>query len=313
MITKFDIEAAHERIRPYVHRTPVLTSSSLNELTGAELYFKCENFQKIGAFKARGAFNFALQLSENELKNGLCTHSSGNHAQAVALVAKSLETDAFIVMPENAPRVKIDAVREYGAEITFCKPTLEEREKNLERILKQTNATFIPPYDHEWIIQGQATAAKELLEEVEGINTLIAPIGGGGLLAGTALSGLHFSSVEVLGSEPEGADDAFRSLKSGSLIPSTDPNTIADGLLTSVGQTNFPIIRQHVKAIELVSDQEIVQAMRLIWERMKIIIEPSCSLPMAVVIKHKARFVGKRIGIILSGGNVDLEKLPFST
>ena len=234
MVSKKHIESAHQRIQPYIHNTPILTSSILNGLTGAALYFKCENFQKIGAFKARGALNFALQLSKEELKNGLCTHSSGNHAQAVALAAQLLGTKAYIVMPKTAPQAKVDATKGYGAIVTFCEATLQAREDTLATIQQKTKAVFIPPYNHDWIIEGQATCAKEILEELDALDFVITPVGGGGLLAGSALAAKYFSpKTTVIGAEPEGADDAYRSFQTGILIPSEHPNTIADGLLTS--------------------------------------------------------------------------------
>ncbi|MBD79153.1 MAG: serine dehydratase [Crocinitomicaceae bacterium] len=312
MISKKDIELAATRIKPYVHNTPVLSSSQLNSLLDSEVYFKCENFQKVGAFKARGAFNFALQTPESLRSKGLCTHSSGNHAQAVALAAKTLGTTAYIVMPKNAPLVKIDAVKSYGAKITFCEPNLKARETTLNNIQTETNAVFVPPYDHEFIITGQATAAKELVESYPGLDTIICPVGGGGLLAGTALSALLFgNNVKVFGSEPSGADDAKQSFDAGELIPSVQPDTIADGLLTSLGTTNFPIIQEHVKDILTVDDSEIITAMRLIWERMKLIIEPSAAVPLAALIKNKSQFNHRKVGIILSGGNIDLGKSYF--
>ncbi|MCH9822429.1 MAG: pyridoxal-phosphate dependent enzyme, partial [Bacteroidetes bacterium] len=278
----------------------------------AALYFKCENFQKIGAFKARGALNFALQLSKEELKNGLCTHSSGNHAQAVALAAQLLGTKAYIVMPKTAPQAKVDATKGYGAIVTFCEATLQAREDTLATIQQKTKAVFIPPYNHDWIIEGQATCAKEILEELDALDFVITPVGGGGLLAGSALAAKYFSpKTTVIGAEPEGADDAYRSFQTGILIPSEHPNTIADGLLTSLGPINFEIIKQHVSEINLVTDEEIVAAMKLIYQHLKIVVEPSSATVLALVLKRKAFFKEKRIALILSGGNVDLGKLPF--
>jgi threonine dehydratase len=312
VVSKKHIESAHQRIQPYIHNTPILTSSILNGLTGAALYFKCENFQKIGAFKARGALNFALQLSKEELKNGLCTHSSGNHAQAVALAAQLLGTKAYIVMPKTAPQAKVDATKGYGAIVTFCEATLQAREDTLATIQQKTKAVFIPPYNHDWIIEGQATCAKEILEELDALDFVITPVGGGGLLAGSALAAKYFSpKTTVIGAEPEGADDAYRSFQTGILIPSEHPNTIADGLLTSLGPINFEIIKQHVSEINLVTDEEIVAAMKLIYQHLKIVVEPSSATVLALVLKRKAFFKEKRIALILSGGNVDLGKLPF--
>ncbi len=312
MISEERIQNAHQRIQPFIHKTPILTSQKLNQLAGCELFFKCENFQKIGAFKARGALNFALQLKESELKNGLCTHSSGNHAQAVSLAAQQLNTTAHIVMPETAPKVKVEATKSYGAQVTFCKPTLEARETTLKFVQQRTEAVFIPPYNHEWVIEGQATAAKELFEEVNDIDYLLTPVGGGGLLAGSALTAHYFSpKTKVIAAEPEGADDAYQSFKSGKLIPSTNPNTIADGLLTSVGAINFKIIKKHVTDIGLVNDEEIIHAMKLIYQYLKIVVEPSCATVLALVLKSPNTYHNKRLGLILSGGNVDLVKLPF--
>ena len=296
MVSKKHIESAHQRIQPYIHNTPILTSSILNGLTGAALYFKCENFQKIGAFKARGALNFALQLSKEELKNGLCTHSSGNHAQAVALAAQLLGTKAYIVMPKTAPQAKVDATKGYGAIVTFCEATLQAREDTLATIQQKTKAVFIPPYNHDWIIEGQATCAKEILEELDALDFVITPVGGGGLLAGSALAAKYFSpKTTVIGAEPEGADDAYRSFQTGILIPSEHPNTIADGLLTSLGPINFEIIKQHVSEINLVTDEEIVAAMKLIYQHLKIVVEPSSATVLALVLKRKAFFKERRI------------------
>ena len=312
MISKKNIEDAHLRIQSHIHNTPILTSSKLNALAGAELFFKCENFQKIGAFKARGAINFALQLSNEELQNGLCTHSSGNHAQAVSLAAQLLNTIAYIVMPETAPEVKVLATKGYGAKITFCAPNLPAREETLKKVQQETNAVFIPPYNHEWIIEGQATCAKEVFKELDSLDYLVSPVGGGGLLAGSALAAKYFSpQTTVIAAEPEGADDAFRSFQSGDLIPSKDPKTIADGLLTSLGPINFELIKKHVSEIKLVTDGEIIVAMKLIFLHLKIVIESSSATVFALVLKHKEFFKGKKIALILSGGNVDLAKLPF--
>lgn len=309
MISKKDIDQSHERIKPHIHKTPVLTSQLLDDIAGCLLFFKCENFQKIGAFKIRGAVNALKNLAANELKKGVVTHSSGNHAQALAKAAKLLKTDAYIVMPENAPKVKVQAVQAYGGKITFCAPNLEAREEQMNTIRNKTGAKFIPPYDHKDIICGQATAAKELLED-HSLDRIIAPVGGGGLLAGTALSALFYGDETiVIGAEPKGADDAFQSLEAGKLIPQINPDTIADGLLTSLGKLNFQIIQEHVNEILTVEDEEIISAMRLIWERLKIIVEPSCAVPLAVVLGYKEKFKNKKVGIILSGGNVDLD--PF--
>lgn len=307
-----DIRDAAVRIDPYIHRTPVFTSTSINKIAGCELFFKCENFQKVGAFKMRGAANAVMQLSEQQLTKGVATHSSGNHAAALACAARAKGIKAYIVMPKNAPSIKKKAVAGYGAEIIECEPTLASREATLERVVKETGATFIPPYNHEHVILGQATCALELFEQTEQLDVIMAPIGGGGLMSGTALTTRLFSpDTEIIGAEPAGADDAYRSLKAGHILPMDQPDTLADGLRTSLGSLTFPILQENLKRIITVSDVEIVKAMRLIWERMKIIIEPSCAVPLAAVLKETSSFENKRVGIILTGGNVDLENLPF--
>jgi len=306
--TKADIVKAHERIAPHIHRTSVLTSASIDELADAQIFFKAENFQKIGAFKARGAMNAALSLSPDDLKKGLATHSSGNHAQALARAARILETPSYIVMPRTSPEIKKKGVRAFGGEIFECEPTLEARETMLAEVIKKTGATEIHPFNNYDVVAGQATAAKELFEDVNDLNVIITPVGGGGLLSGTALATKYFSpNTIVLAGEPEGADDAYRSMKSGKIEPSQS-NSVADGLLTSLGDKTFPLIREMVKEIIVVSDREIVQAMQMIWERLKIIVEPSCAVPFAAVLKQKPRFKGQKVGIILSGGNVDLAR-----
>lgn len=307
-----DIRSTHNRIAPFIHRTPVMTSTYLNQLTGGSLFFKPENLQKIGAFKIRGATNVVKSLHAEVLAKGLCTHSSGNHAQAVAYAARAAGVPAYIVMPSNAPDVKKAAVAGYGAEITFCEPTLAAREATAAAIVARTGATFIHPYDDYRIIAGQGTAAKELLEDTARLEILLAPVGGGGLLAGTALAAKHFSmGVKVIGCEPAGADDAFRSFHAKQLFPSEQSKTIADGLLTSLGERNFPILLQHVHDIVTCEEASIIEAMRLIWERMKIVVEPSSAVPLACILEGKIDVKNKHVGIILSGGNVDLGKLPF--
>jgi len=298
------------RIQKVIHHTPVLTCSHFNQVCGGELHFKCENFQKIGAFKMRGASNAILKLPSEKQKLGVATHSSGNHAQAVALAAKMAGIPAYIIMPENAPQVKIDAVKEYGAKVYFCKPTLEAREASLEHVVDQTGAIFIPPYDHPDIIAGQATASMELLKEVPDLDLIIAPIGGGGLLAGAALAAYFFSEkCKVYGAEPAGADDAYRSFQNKKLEPSIGPKTMADGLLTSVGKMNFSIISKLVEDILLVEEKEIANAMKNIMERMKLMVEPSAAVPLAAVLKNNVLFKNKKTGIILSGGNIDLFRI----
>lgn len=308
----FDIQKAHDRIRPFIHRTPVLSSKSINQIVGAELFFKCENFQKVGAFKFRGACNSVFSLSDEEAGNGVCTHSSGNHAAALALAARMRGIPAFIVMPENAPEIKKIAVAGYGAKITFCEPTLAARESTLKQVAEETGATEIHPYNYFNVICGQGTAAKELIEETGELDVVMAPVGGGGLLSGTALSTRALlPNARVIAAEPAGADDAFRSFYSKALQPSVAPKTIADGLLTSLGSLTFPIILNHVDQVVTVSEEGIIAAMRMIWERMKIIIEPSSAVPLAAILEKKADVSERKVGIILSGGNVDLGKLPF--
>ncbi|HTA82277.1 MAG TPA: pyridoxal-phosphate dependent enzyme [Bacteroidia bacterium] len=310
--TKEIIEAAARRIAPFVHRTPVMSSSSINTMFGFEMFLKCENFQKIGAFKYRGATNAVLCLTDDQRKNGVATHSSGNHAQALALAARNNKLKAYIVMPENSSVVKMDAVRGYGAEVITCKPTQQDREDTLDQVMKRTGATLVHPYNNYHIIAGQATAAKELIEDIKALDIIMAPVGGGGLLSGTALSAHYFSPTSVVvAGEPKNADDAYRAMQQGVIVPANPPSTIADGLLTSLGDKTFDIIRKHVSEIVTVTEEEIIAAMRLVWERMKIIIEPSSAVPVAAAIKSKDRFASKRIGIVISGGNVDLKKLPF--
>lgn len=307
-----DIKQAHERIKPHIHNTPVMKSDAINEMCKAELFFKCENFQKVGAFKMRGATNAVFSLSEDDAEKGVATHSSGNHAAALALAAKKRGIKAYVVMPETAPVIKIKAVESYGAEIIFCKPTLQAREEGLAKVIERTGATFVHPYNNYKVIAGQGTVSLELLQKISGLNTVITPVGGGGLLSGTALTVSELLPMaNILAAEPSGADDAFRSLQKGEIVPSVNPNTIADGLLTSLGDKTFPIIKKHVKEIIIVTDKEIIEAMRIIWERMKIIVEPSSAVTLAAIMKERNRFTGKRIGLILSGGNVDLEKLPW--
>ncbi len=308
-----DIQEASIRIANQIHKTPVLTSSSLNKMLEADLYFKCENFQKIGAFKMRGASNAIKLLSEEEKQFGVATHSSGNFAQALALSAKINNIKSYIVMPENASKVKINAVKDFGGEVILCKSTLKDREETLNKIVKQNKAIFIHPYDNYDVIAGQATCAKELIEEINNLDFIIAPVGGGGLISGTALSTAYFSpNTIVLAGEPFGADDAYKSLLSGKIEPSINPNTIADGLRTSLGERTFPVIQKYVKKIIRVEENEIIEAMRLIWERLKIIVEPSSAVAFAAIIKEKNEIKNKKVGIILSGGNVDLNNLYFS-
>jgi threonine dehydratase len=309
---KSAIEAAAARISSLINITPVLHSENLNSITGCQLFFKCENFQKAGAFKSRGATNAVFSLTSDELKKGVCTHSSGNHAGALSRAAALRNSKAFIVMPSNSSRVKIEAVKNYGGIITFCEPKLASREATLSIVKKETGAIEIHPYNDYRIITGQATAARELFETISDLEVIMAPVGGGGLLSGTALSARYYSDkTSVIAAEPKGADDAFRSFYGDKLVPSTNPKTIADGLLTSLGSLTYPIIKNHVDRIITVSEDGILTAMKLIWERMKIIIEPSSAVPFAAIIENKAFFENKKVGIILSGGNIDLEKIPW--
>lgn len=300
---------AHARIAPHIHHTPVLQCHTINQMTGAEVFFKCENFQKIGAFKIRGGMNAVLSLPESKRQLGIATHSSGNHAQAIAYAARQVGAKAYIVMPRTSPKVKIEAVQGYGAEISFCEPTLEAREATLQEILARTGAEFVHPFDDARVIAGQATCARELMEEIPGLNILLAPVGGGGLLSGTALSAHYFQpGAAVIAGEPEGAGDAILSFRSGQVEKAPYIDSIADGLLTTLSPLTLNIIRRHVKDILLVSDAEIIAAMRLLYERMKIVIEPSSAVPFAAVLKYPDTFKGQKIGLIISGGNVDLSK-----
>jgi threonine dehydratase len=307
-----DILSAGKRIDAYINHTPVLSSGQLNKLFGSELYFKCENFQKVGAFKFRGATNAVLSLSNREKKLGVVTHSSGNHAAALTLAAGIQGVKAYIVMPDTAPDVKKNAVRGYGAEITFCKPTLQAREETADLIIKNTGATLIHPFNNYNVICGQGTAALELLEEKPDLDIVIAPVGGGGLMSGTAISvkGID-SNIKVIGAEPLNANDAFMSFKSGKLVPSNNPKTIADGLLTSLCDLTFSIIKSKVDDIFTAKEESIIECMLLIWERMKIIIEPSSATVLAIIKENPEYFRSKKVGLIISGGNVDFRNLPF--
>ncbi|MDW3208446.1 MAG: pyridoxal-phosphate dependent enzyme [Reichenbachiella sp.] len=307
-----DIKRAHTRITKYIVRTPIITSQTINEMVGGEVFFKCENFQKVGAFKMRGASNIIMSYRPEERVNGFVTHSSGNHAQAVALASKVAGAKAYIVMPENAPQVKKDAVKEYGAEITFCEPTEEARVAACAKIMEETNAIQVHPFHDPRIIAGQATCAKEFIEEHPDLDFMISPVGGGGLAAGSALALSYISpTTKMILAEPSNVDDTYRSFKSGKLVGVDNPDSIADGLLVSVGKLNFEIIKQHVSDIYRVEEQEIVDAMRLIWERMKVIIEPSSAVAVAAMLKNKEQFAGKKTGLIITGGNVQLDALPF--
>jgi threonine dehydratase len=307
-----EIRNVAHRINPYIHRTPVLTCRGINHLTNGEIFFKCENFQKVGVFKVRGAVNAVFSLSENEVSHGVATHSSGNHAASLAYAARIRGITSYIVMPHTAPKVKKDAVDGYGAQISFCEPTLQAREENLARVVEETGAVFIHPYNDYRIIAGQATAALELLEEIGEPDVVLTPVGGGGLTSGTALTVKSlFPKTKMIATEPEKADDAYRSFHAGKIIPSVHPNTIADGLLTSLGDKTFNIIQNYVDDIVAVSEDGIIQAMRLIWERMKIIVEPSAAVPLGAILTHRIDIAGKQVAITLSGGNVALNKLPW--
>ncbi|MDO1512588.1 pyridoxal-phosphate dependent enzyme [Maribacter confluentis] len=316
MVTANQLSVCHARIKPYIHNTPVFTSRLVNKELGANLFFKCENFQRAGAYKMRGATNAILQLSKDQKKNGVVTHSSGNFAQALSLAAQSIGVVAHIVMPSTAPEVKKIGVREYGGIIHECTPTVEARQAMANNIANETGATFIHPSNDEHVIIGQGTAAMELLGEQPHLEYLFCPVGGGGLIAGSSLAVKYFGSkCRVLGGEPFEADDAYRSLISGKIEGNTSVNTIADGLKTTLGDINFPIIQNNVEGIIRVDEEEIVMAMQMIWERMKLIIEPSSAVAVAAAISYSKNnykvFKNKKVGIIISGGNVDLQKLPF--
>ena len=307
-----DFRQAHKRIEPFIHRTPVLTSATIDRMASGDIFFKCENLQKAGAFKIRGACNAVFSLSDEEADRGVATHSSGNHAAALALAARWRGVPAYVVMPETAPHVKKLAVAGYGAEIVFCKPTLEARERDLAEVVARTGAAFVHPYNDLRVITGQGTAAIELCEEVQNLDLVVAPVGGGGLLSGTAVAVSFVSpGTAVVAAEPERADDAYRSLKSGHIVPSVHPNTIADGLLTSLGDLTFPILQRYVRDIVLVSEEAIVEAMRCLWERMKILVEPSAAVPLGAILSRRLDVAARRVGIIVSGGNVDLDRLPW--
>ena len=307
-----DIEDAYGRIKHYIHKTPVLSSSLLNEMFGTQIWFKCENFQKVGAFKFRGASNAVMSLGEDELKRGLITHSSGNHAAAVSLAAGMRGAKAYIVMPSTSPDVKKEAVASYGAEIHFCEPNLKAREETANGIIKRTGAIFIHAYDNFNVISGQGTAGLELVRDYPDLDIVVGPVGGGGLMSGTsiAVKGLD-PRIKVYGAEPLGADDAYRSLKSGKYIPDHNPDTIADGLLTTLSKRTFEILSRNLDDIFTVREESIIKCMKIIWERMKIVIEPSSAVSLAVIEENRELFRNKKLGIILSGGNVDLRKLPF--
>ena len=314
MITLKDIEKAHDRIRPFIHRTPILTNSSLNELSGAELFFKCENFQKAGSFKIRGATNAVQLLSEEDLKKGIATTSSGNHGAALSMAVTRRGGKTHVVMPHNTPKIKVENVKRNGGEIVWCETSQESREGVLEDLVKKNGSEVIHPYNDERIIAGQGTCAKELIEDCPDLDIIVSPVSGGGLIGGTLIMANEIEEkIEVYGAEPSEADDAFRSLVAGKIIPNKTINTICDGLRAQIGALNFPILKEFVSEIITITEEEVIDAMRMVWERMKLIVEPSCSITLAAVLKRKAQFSNKRIGLILSGGNVDLNRLPCSS
>ena len=309
-----DIRRAAARIRPHAHRTPVITSATMNSLTAAALFFKCENLQRVGAFKFRGAANAVFSLDDAAARRGVATHSSGNHAQALALAARLRGIDACIVMPRDAPRVKVEAVRGYGARIVFSGNAPEDRERALEEVVKETGAEFVHPSDDLRVIAGQGTCALEIMEEISDLDIVITPVGGGGLLSGTAVAVRGVSpNTRVVGAEPAAADDAYRSFTTGTLFPSGNPKTIADGLRTSLGPNTFPLVRTWVSEIVTASEESIISAMRLVWERMKVVIEPSAAVPLAAILEGALDVKGRRVAIVFSGGNVDLDALPWIT
>lgn len=309
-----DVKAAHERIKPWIHRTPVMTSRTFNDWTGAELFFKCENLQKAGAFKVRGATNAVFSLSDDVAKKGVCTHSSGNHALSLARAAQCRGIPCSVVMPETAPQAKMDAVRGYGGEITTCEPTLTARKATLKGIQEKSGAEFVHPYNDPRVIAGQGTCSLELLEDVGPLDAVVAPIGGGGMISGTCLTCSTIApNTKIYAAEPEQADDAARSFRAGHIIPDDAPITVADGLRVSLEPYTWHFVSNYVSDFLLVSEDEITNAMKLVWKRMKIVIEPSSAVAVAAVLKNKDLFAGKRVGIIITGGNVDLDRLPWMT
>ncbi|UPH70457.1 pyridoxal-phosphate dependent enzyme [Abyssibius alkaniclasticus] len=307
-----DMLVAHERIAPHIHRTPVLTSQFINQLAGAELFFKCENLQKAGAFKARGASNAVFGLSDEAAARGVATHSSGNHGTCLSYAAGRRGIPCTVVMPHTAPQAKKDAVRGYGGRVVECEPSTSSREAVFAEVVAETGAEFVHPYNDARVIAGQATCSRELLEQVENLNGVLAPIGGGGMISGTCLTLSHLApKVQVYAAEPEQADDAFRSFKAGHIIADDAPNTVADGLKVPLKELTWHFVSNHVADILTVSEDEIIDAMKLIWKRMKIVMEPSSAVPLAAILRNKERFAGQRLGVIITGGNVDLDKLPW--
>ncbi len=307
-----DVIAAHERIAPYIHRTPILTSTYLNELTGADLYFKCENFQKAGAFKVRGACNAVFGLPKEKLAKGVATHSSGNHALSLAYAAGRRGIPCTVVMPRTAPEAKKAAVRGYGGRIVECEPSTSGREAKFAEVVAETGAEFVHPYNDLRVITGQATCSRELLEQVDDLDAIVAPIGGGGMISGTCLTVSNIApGVEIYAAEPDQANDAYRSFKAGHIIADDAPVTVADGLKVPLKENTWHYVSNHVTDILTASEEEIIAAMRITWERMKIVIEPSCAVPLATIWKNPKVFAGKRVGVIITGGNVDMGKLPW--
>ena len=307
-----DVMAAHDRIRPYIHRTPVLTSSYLNDLTGAELFFKCENFQKAGAFKVRGACNAVFGLADDKLARGVATHSSGNHALSLSYAAGRRGIACNVVMPRTAPQAKKDAVRGYGGVIVECEPSTSSREAVFAEMVAKSGADFVHPYNDPRVISGQATCSRELMEQVDALDAVIAPIGGGGMISGTCLTVSNTApNVKIYAAEPEQADDAYRSFKAGHIIADDAPVTVADGLKVPLKDLTWHFVKNHVTDILTASESEIIEAMKLTWKRMKIVIEPSCAVPLATILKNADVFRGRRVGVIITGGNVDLDTLPW--
>ena len=307
-----DVLAAHERIAPHIHRTPVLTSSYLNALTGAELFFKCENFQKAGAFKARGASNAVFGLTEAQAARGVATHSSGNHGLSLSYAAGRRGIPCTVVMPRTAPQAKKDAVQGYGGRVVECEPSTTSREAVFAEVLKETGAEFVHPYNDPRVIAGQATCSRELLEQVSELDAVVAPIGGGGMISGTCLTLSTLApGVEIYAAEPKNADDAARSFRAGHIIADDAPETVADGLKVPLKELTWHFVKNYVEDILTAEEDEIVEAMKLTWKRMKIVIEPSCAVPLATILKNRDRFAGKRVGVVITGGNVDLDKLPW--
>ena len=312
MVSLKDIESAHERIQPFIHRTPVLTNTSLNDETGANLFFKCENFQKAGSFKIRGATNAVELLSNNDFNKGVATTSSGNHGAALSMAVTRRGGTTKVVMPHNTPLIKVNNVKRNGGEVVWCDPDQKYRESVLKEVVDKTGSTVIHPYNDERIMAGQGTCAKELLEDVPKLDAIVSPVSGGGLLSGSLIAAKTMSpSIKVYGAEPKEADDAYRSLKKGSIVANKTINTICDGLRAQIGTKTFPVIQELVDEIITIDEQEVVESLRMVWERLKIIVEPSCSITLALVLKRKALFEGQNVGLILSGGNVDLNELPW--